>query len=182
MNEDSLYIEEFLNGDEKGFEMLVRKYQDRILNIIYSLIGKDRESEDIAQEVFLKVYHGLRYFRRHSRFSTWLYRIVANTAYGFLRKRGNVVGDESALENSVTTRKDPRESLSMKEREAMLQKALARVPIKFKTAMVFKDIEGLSYIEISRILRCSIGTVESKIYRARQFLKDELLELGGGSV
>jgi RNA polymerase sigma-70 factor (ECF subfamily) len=182
MNEDILCIEQFLNGDDKGFEMLVRKYQDRVLNIIYSLVGKDRESEDIAQEVFLKVYYNLKSFRQHSQFSTWLYRIVANTAYSFLRKRGNLVNDEGAIENSVTGHKNPREALSAKERGTILQKALAKVPIKFRAAVVFKDIEGLSYIEIAKILKCRIGTVESRIYRARQSLREELLKLGGEAV
>jgi RNA polymerase sigma-70 factor (ECF subfamily) len=182
MNEDTLYIEQFLDGDEKGFEMLVRKYQNKVLNIVYSLVGKDRESEDIAQEVFLKVYNGLKTFRRDSQFSTWLYRIVANTAYSFMRGRGIFVSDERVLEKSITAHKSPREALSIKEREAMLHNALTKVPIKFRAAMVFKDIEGLSYAEISKILRCRIGTVESKIYRARQFLKDELLKLRGEAV
>ncbi|MDD5247213.1 MAG: sigma-70 family RNA polymerase sigma factor, partial [Candidatus Omnitrophica bacterium] len=87
MNEDSLYIERFLSGENSAFEALVRKYQNRVLNIVYSLIGKDRESEDIVQDVFLKVYHGLESFNGRSRFSTWLYRITVNTTYDFLRRR-----------------------------------------------------------------------------------------------
>ena len=182
MDEDILYIEQFLGGDEKGFEMLVRKYQDRVLNIVHSLIGKDGESEDIAQEVFLKVYNNLRTFRGHSQFSTWLYRIVVNAVYGFTRGRGKMVNDEGAIKNSATAYKGPRDNLIIKEREALLNKALENVPINFKTALIFKDIEGLSYIEISKILCCSIGTVESRIYRARQFLKGELLKVGGEAV
>ncbi len=182
MNEDNLYIEQFLNGEEKGFEMLVRKYQNRVLNIVYSLIGRDRENEDIAQEVFLKVYHSLRSFRQRCQFSTWLYRIVVNTTYDFLRRRRNFVSDEGILERSAATYEGPKDALLMKEKEAMVQKALVNIPIIYRTAVVLKDIEGLSYIEISRVLRCSIGTVESRIYRARQLLKEELLKHGGEAI
>ena len=182
MNEDIIYIEQFLAGEEKGFEMLVRKYQDRVLNIVYSLIGRDRESEDIAQEVFLKVYRSLRSFRQRCQFSTWLYRIVVNTAYDFLRRRRNLVSDEGVLERSAAVCEGPKDALLMREREAMIQKAFGSIPIKYRTAVVLKDIEGLSYIEISRVLRCSIGTVESRIYRARQFLKEELLKFGGEAI
>jgi len=182
MNEDNLYIEQFLNGEEKGFEMLVRKYQDRALNIVYSLIGRDRESEDITQEAFLKVYRSLRSFRQRCRFSTWFYRIVVNMTYDFLRRRQNFLSNEGVLKRSVASSASPRDALFRKEKEQMIQEALERVPLKFRVALVLKDIEGLSYIEIARVLRCSIGTVESKIYRARQFLKAELLKSGGGAI
>lgn len=159
--------------------MLVRKYQNRVLNIIYSLVGRDRESEDIAQEVFLKVYHSLNSFKQDCQFFTWLYRIVVNTTYDFLRKRKGFVGDAAALEDLAAVYGDPREAVVKGEKEDLLKEALAKVPLKYKTALVFKDIEGLSYGQIAQILRCRIGTVESRIYRARQFLKDELLKISG---
>ncbi|MFA5144469.1 MAG: sigma-70 family RNA polymerase sigma factor [Candidatus Omnitrophota bacterium] len=182
MDEDLVYVEQFLGGEEKGFEILVRKYQDRALNIVYSLIGQDKESEDIAQEAFLKVYHSLSSFKQRCRFSTWLYRIVVNTAYDFLRKRKNFINDEGALAKSAAAYGCPQEALLAKERVAIVQKALGSIPVKYRAAVVLKDIEGLSYLEISRVLCCSIGTVESRIYRARQFLKGELLKLGEGQI
>jgi len=179
INEDISYIGQFLAGEDKGFEMLVKKYQNRVLNIVYSLIGRDRESEDIMQEVFLKVYHNLGSFRQRSQFSTWLYRIVVNTVYDFLRRRKKSSAENDLPEN-IASSCDPKEALLAKEREAIIQEALKRVPLQYRAALVLKDIEGLSYIEISRILGCSIGTVESKIYRARQSLKDKLLKSVGG--
>jgi RNA polymerase sigma-70 factor (ECF subfamily) len=179
MNEDTLYIEQFLSGKEGGFEMLVKKYQNRVLNIVYSLIGMDRESEDIMQEVFLKVYHNLKSFRQESNFSTWLYRIVVNTAYDFLRRRRNFIDEAGILERSAVTSESPKDALFKKERERIVQGALLHIPIKYRAVVVLKDIEGLSYIEISKVLGCSIGTVESRIYRARQCLKQELLKFGG---
>ncbi len=180
-NEDNLYIEQFLAGDEKGFEMLVKKYQNRALNIVYSLIGRDGESEDITQEVFLKVYRNLRSFRERSQFSTWLYRIVVNTTYDFSRRRRHFVNNEGILNNIASGRRGPGDTLLGKEKERMIQMALKNVPFKFRVALVLKDIDGLSYIEIAGVLRCSIGTVESKIYRARKFLKTELLRSRGES-
>lgn len=182
MDEDTLFIHKFLDGDEKGFEALVNKYQDRVLNIACSIAGKDRDGEDIAQETFLKVYYGLKSFKRNAQFSTWLYRIAVNTAYSCMRKRDRYVKDENVLEASISTDAGPKDALLIKEKQAMLKKALMKVPVKFRAAMVLKDIEGLSYAEISKVLNCRIGTVESKIYRARQFLKEELLKIEGGAI
>jgi len=96
-----------------------------------------------------------------------------------LRKRKHLVSDESAVEKESTHYEDPRDALLREEKEAILQRALSEVPLKFRTALVLKDIEGLSYDEIAQVLHCNIGTVESKIYRARQFLKKKLLKREG---
>lgn len=177
MNEDIFSIERFIAGDAEGFEILVRKYQNRTLNIVYSLIGQDRENEDIVQEVFLKVYHSLGSFRQNCQFSTWLYRITVNTTYDFLRKRKNLVNDEIAIEKSISSNDGPVEVLVKKEKKTMLEKALANIPLEYRTALVLKDIEGFDYKQIAEILCCRIGTVASKISRARQFLRGELLRL-----
>ncbi len=179
MDEDIIFIDQFLNGDQKGFEMLVKKYQNRVLNIVYSLIGVDSESEDITQEVFLKVYHHLKSFKRNCQFSTWVYRIVVNTTYDFLRKRKNFVDDNSVLEKCVSTADSPDDVFCKEERREVISSALLKVPVNFRTALVLKDIEGLSYDDISKVLSCSIGTVESKIYRARHFLKEVLRKDAG---
>jgi len=177
-DQDSLFIRQFLEGEEKGFEDLVRKYQNSVLNIVYSLIGRDRESEDISQEVFLKVYHNLGSFRQRCRFSTWLYRIAVNTVYDLLRRRKNLSSDESAVENSVYGGKNAQEILVERENKQLIRRALANIPVKYRSALVLKDIAGMSYREISGVLRCGIGTVESRIFRGRQFLKEELAGMG----
>ncbi|HNX80553.1 MAG TPA: sigma-70 family RNA polymerase sigma factor [Candidatus Omnitrophota bacterium] len=182
MNEDLQFIEQFLTGDDKGFEALVRKYQDRALNIVYSVVGNDRDSQDIVQEAFLKVYNNLQTFRKKSQFTTWIYRIVVNTAYDFLRKRKNIIIDGAILERTASSAFGPYDALSRKERDAMLQQALGNVPVVYRVALVLKDIENLRYEEIAQILQCSIGTVESKIYRARQILKGELVKLSGEAI
>lgn len=179
MEEDILYIDQFLGGQIKGFEALVRKYQNRVLNIVYSLIGRDQESEDIMQEVFMKAYRHLEGFKKSSQFLTWLYRITVNTTYDFLRKRKYLVNDEEQLGSSASGEPSPREDLLARERDVIIQNALGKIPLKFRAAVVLKDIEDLNYQQIAQILHCRIGTVESKIYRGRQFLKAELLKLEG---
>jgi len=179
MNEDSLYIERFLSGENSAFEALVRKYQNRVLNIVYSLIGKDRESEDIVQDVFLKVYHGLESFNGRSRFSTWLYRITVNTTYDFLRRRRRFISDELTIEKTASGYGGPQEELLEKEKQELLKKALGNVPLKYRAALVLRDIEGLDYATIAQVLHCRLGTVESRIYRGRQILKQELFRWRG---
>lgn len=175
MDDDIIFIEQFLSGDEKGFEALVRKHQDRVLNIVYSLVGRDRESEDIVQEVFLRVYHHLGSFHKRSQFTTWLYRIAVNMTYDFLRKRKHTVSDDSIKDMKADCPSEPREALLSKERESLLQRALEAIPFIYRTAVVLKDVEGLSYNEIGSVLNCNIGTVESRIYRGRQLLRDVIL-------
>lgn len=179
MSEDITYIDRFLEGDEKGFDMLVMKYHNRALNIVYSLIGRDAESEDIVQEAFCRVYNSLRSFKKSSSFGTWFYRIVVNMTYDFLRKRRKIVVNDNVTENAVSDAPGPDDLLIIKERERIVNRALTAVPMKFRTALVLKDIEGLSYRTIAEVLKCSIGTVESKIYRARQFLKKEMINVKG---
>ena len=130
--------------------------------------------------MFLKVYHNLKVFRQKSQFSTWLYRIVVNTTYDFLRKRKHFVYEDGRLLEGGIDRAEFKDTLEAKEKISLVQKALGKVPIKYRTAVVLKDIEGISYIEISRILCCSIGTVESRIYRKREFLRGELLKFEEG--
>ncbi|MDI6758600.1 MAG: sigma-70 family RNA polymerase sigma factor [Candidatus Omnitrophota bacterium] len=177
MEEDNALIKQFVEGDVKGFEMLVKKYQNRVLNIVYSLLGQDRESEDILQEVFIKVYNSLRAFNAKAQFSTWLYRISVNTTYDFLRKRKHFVSEEKMQDISTKPQEGTAEILHTKEREELLHKSLEALPFKYRTAVVLKDIEGLGYLQIAKILGCSIGTVESRLYRVRQLLKERLIPL-----
>ena len=174
MEDDICLLERFLNGEHVAFEQLVRKYQDTVLNIVYSLVGRDREAEDIVQEVFLKVYAHAGSFRRDAQFSTWIYRIAVNMTYDFLRRRKNTVSDEAALENTPTSGANPQEALCGKERDALIRKAMAGIPFAYRSALVLRDVEGLEYAQIAKVLKCGIGTVESRIFRARQFLKEQL--------
>lgn len=168
--EDETLIERFLSGDEKGFEMLVKKYQGRVVNIVYSLIGKSQDADDIAQETFIKAYRGLSSFEKKSGFSTWLYRICVNTAYNYLKKEKRYIPSEYIPNTDALKRRSWRE-IESREREELVNQALARLPFRFRTVIVLKEIEGLSYKDIARTMHCRIGTVESRLFRARRILK-----------
>lgn len=173
---DSQLITEFLAGNEQGFEELVKRYQGYVINIVYSLSGDAEYADDIAQEVFIKVYRNLGSFRQEASFSTWLYRITVNTAYNYLKSRKRYVPLDNIPEiPKVETL--PATELEYKEKQEIIKNAIAKLPFKYRTVVALKDIEGLSYEEIAGILNCSIGTVESRLFRARAILKNTLLPM-----
>ncbi|MFY9402623.1 MAG: sigma-70 family RNA polymerase sigma factor [Candidatus Omnitrophota bacterium] len=175
MDEDLGYIERFKSGDLEGFEMLVKKYQEKALNIAYSISSNLSNAQDIAQEAFIKIFKGLHFFRAESKFSSWFYRIVVNSAYDFLRKnKYHPVSLEESHFFQFSFVEDNSDPL-LKE---LIGWALSKVPFKYRAALVLREIEGLSYEDVSKALRISIGTVESRIFRGRKILKDILLKKG----
>ena len=177
MNDKDLeLIERFKNGDLEGFEMLVKKYQDRVINIAYPLCGNAYDAEYIAQEVFLKIYHWLNGFKREAKFSSWLYRITVNSTYDFLRKgRHKAASLEDIDYTEIADKKITPEDILVKE---LIKDALNKIHFEFRSALILKEMEGLPYEEIAQALKIPIGTVESRISRARQMLKDILLRKG----
>lgn len=171
MDEDLGLINKFKAGEMEGFEMLVRKYHNRIINIANSLSGNTADAEDIAQEAFLKVYHNLKDFRNQARFSSWLYRITLNAAYDHLRKNKHKTTSLDELDYSRIPDNKNSEDILAKE---TLKKALDKIPFNFRSALILKEIEGLSYEEIAQTLKIRLGTVESRIFRARRMLKNLL--------
>ena len=175
MDPDIEFIERFKSGDLGGFEMLVKKYQDKTINLAYSLTSNSATAQDIAQDAFMKAYNNIRNFRYESKFSSWLYRIVVNTAYDYLRRNkllNTSLSDETCPEVVDTKLKH---DVLAKE---LVHDCLAKIPFVYRSALVLKEIENLSYAEISKALKISIGTVESRIFRARQLFK-EILEKKG---
>ena len=168
--EDDLLIERFLSGDEEGFEMLVKKYQNHVINIVYLLIGETQDADDIAQEVFIKVYKNLGSFNKKAKFSTWLYRIAVNTTYNHLKKEERYVPSGYRKDSDVF-KKTSLTNLERKELQELIRKSIERLPFKYRTVIVLKEIEGLSYKDIAKSLCCRIGTVESRLFRARSMLK-----------
>ena len=171
MDEDLGLINKFKAGQMEGFEMLVKKYHNRLVNIANSLTGNTSDAEDIAQEAFLKVYRNLNDFRNQARFSSWLYRITLNTAYDHLRKNKHRNASLDEMDYSNISDNKPREDVLAKE---TLRKALDKIPFGFRSALILKEIEGLSYEEIAQTLKIRLGTVESRIFRARRMLKNLL--------
>lgn len=175
MDEDLGYITRFKSKDLGGFEMLVKKYQGRALNIAYSLTSNLSSAQDIAQEVFIKIYNSLQSFRAESKFSSWFYRIVVNSAYDFLRKNKYqpISLEDPACHGLFLIEKNP-DPLA----KELVEWALSKVPFKYRSALILREIEGLSYGDISKALGIGVGTVESRIFRGRKILKNILLEKG----
>jgi RNA polymerase sigma-70 factor (ECF subfamily) len=176
MDQDQQFISQFKSGDLGGFEMLVKKYQKTAVDIAYSLTFNLVNAEDIAQEAFIKVYHNLDSFRGESKFSSWFYRIIVNTAYDFLRR------SRQALSVSLDDASCPQLSDNNRFEDPLVKEtveaALKKLPFKYRSVIILKEIEGYSYQEIAGLLRISIGTVESRIFRARKMLKDILVRKG----
>jgi len=184
MEEDFELLAKFKKGDQQAFELLVRKYKTTVYNTIYSIMGNAQEADDIAQEVFLKVYTKADSFKGESSFSTWLYRITVNRCVDELRRRKNKIisyetefnqEEKLKLKDVLASREnDITEKLRRKELQDIIQKAMNSLPEKYRIILTLKEIEGLSYKEISQIMKISLAKVKIWLFRARQKLKGKL--------
>lgn len=178
---DLMLVERAVAGDQGAFELLVIKYQRRIQRLIGRMVRDVDLVEDIAQETFIRAYRALHQFRGEAQFYTWLYRIAVNTAKKFLLelKRDPTVsenafqssedGDETYLAASEPTSDETPESvLAAKEVASAVNAALEALPQDLRQALILREIEGLSYEDISEMMNCPIGTVRSRIFRARE--------------
>jgi RNA polymerase sigma-70 factor (ECF subfamily) len=178
---DLMLVERTVAGDHKAYELLVLKYQRRIERLIGRMVRDTNLIEDIAQETFIRAFRALAQFRGEAQFYTWLYRIAVNTAKKALvdLKRDPVVsesslrgGDEdeetSGVENELTTNETPETVLAAKEIAATVNSAMEALPDELRQAVTLREIEGLSYEEIAEVMNCPIGTVRSRIFRARE--------------
>ena len=186
---DAMLVERAVAGDEKAFEMLVIKYQRRIQRLIGRMVRDVDLVEDIAQETFIRAYRALAQFRGDAQFYTWLYRIAVNTAKKALMdlKRNPTVsenffksGDDdetSFLENELISSETPDAVLASKEIAEMVNAAMEALPEELRQAITLREIEGLSYEEISDAMNCPIGTVRSRIFRAREAISEKVKPL-----
>ncbi|MDB5752560.1 MAG: polymerase sigma factor RpoE [Ramlibacter sp.] len=178
---DLQLVERTVAGDQKAFELLVIKYRRRIERLIGRMVRDSDLVEDIAQETFIRAYRALAQFRGEAQFYTWLYRIAVNTAKKALvdMRRDPVVsesslkgGDDddetSGVENELTTSETPETVLAAKEIAATVNAAMEALPDELRQAVTLREIEGLSYEEIAEVMNCPIGTVRSRIFRARE--------------
>jgi RNA polymerase sigma-70 factor (ECF subfamily) len=172
LDDDFSLIKRFIEGDESTFNNLVQRHKEKVRNIIYLTIGNHDLVDDIAQEVFLTVYKNLNNFRFESQFTTWLYRITVNKCKDHLRKMKirNIFSPIKDSEEELGYNPSPDDS-DIKE---IVQNAIAKLPEKLRIPLLLKDIEGLSYQEIAESVQCEIGTVKSRIFRAREGLRDIL--------
>lgn len=170
-------------GDRAAFEQLVLQYQRKVYTIAYRFMGNPEDANDLAQEALLKMYRSLPGFRGESSFLTWLNHVVANVCRDELRKRQRQVpmvelpdGFEQACATGEGERSTHPEGIIMdKERKAYLQQFINDLPPEYRMALIMRDIQGLSYEEIASVLNLNLGTVKSRINRARHRLKDRLL-------
>lgn len=179
MDRDVFLVERCLEGDEEACEALVRRYQDRVFSLVYSIIGGTDQVEDIAQEAFLKAFRSLKSFRGGSSFYTWLYRITVNTALNALRSKGRrqeaSLEDLGGLEFLVDPDVGPAESAARRQLASRVREAIDRLDEQYRTIVYLRELEDLSYEEIAEVVELPVGTVKSRLFRARQHLK-ELLE------
>ncbi len=189
---DQQLVERVQQGDKRAFDLLVVKYQRKLARLLSQLIRDPVEVEDIAQETFIKAYRALPSFRGDSAFYTWLYRIGINTAKNFLVSQGRKVPtiegnfdnedaenfEEAAKYKEVST---PESELMSKQVAQTVNKTLDSLPEELRTAIVLREIEGLSYEDIALMMGCPIGTVRSRIFRAREAIAEKLRPLLGTS-
>ncbi len=181
---DEEVIRRFQAGDEAAFEELVHRYSNRLMNFAYRFVLDRQEAEDIVQDTFLKVYQNRHAYREIAKFSTWIYTITANLAKTILRKRRNRklfyfsrLGPEDREVDFPSHDTSPGERVEGQFSEQMIQKAIQKLPEHFRTAIILRDIQDLSYEEISNIVGAPLGTVKSRINRARLRLQEELKQL-----
>lgn len=189
---DAMLVERTVAGDQKAFELLVIKYQRRIQRLIGRMVRDVDLVEDIAQETFIRAYRALAQFRGEAQFYTWLYRIAVNTAKKALMelKRDPTVSENffksgqsdesdetSPLENELINSETPEAVLAGKEIAQMVNAAMEALPEELRQAITLREIEGLSYEEISEVMNCPIGTVRSRIFRAREAISARIKPL-----
>jgi RNA polymerase sigma-70 factor (ECF subfamily) len=188
---DFTLVERTVAGDQRAFELLVVKYQRRIERLIGRMVRDTDLVQDIAQETFIRAYRALAQFRGESQFYTWLYRIAVNTAKKALvdLKRDPIVSESalrggsddddetSGMENELTTAETPETVLAAKEIAAAVNSAMEALPEELRQAVMLREIEGLSYEEIADVMNCPIGTVRSRIFRAREAISAKVKPL-----
>jgi RNA polymerase sigma-70 factor (ECF subfamily) len=183
---DQLLVARVQRGDKAAFDILVLRYQSRITNLVMRFVRNPNDALDVTQEAFLKAYRALPKFRGDSAFYTWLYRIAVNTAKNYLslqsRRGAESEQDFQEIEqiegnNVLKDNATPEHLLLTDEIQATVFSAIEKLPDELRTAITLREIEGLSYEEIAEVMECPVGTVRSRIFRAREAIDTRLAPL-----
>ena len=188
---DQILVERVQRGDKKAFELLVSKYQRKLMRLVSRLVYDQAEAEDVVQEAFIKAYRALPNFRGEAAFYTWLYRIGINTAKNYLVTQGRraPTSTDSDVEEAegfsdadgLRDINTPESLLASKQIAATVNAAMSALPEELRNAITLREIEGLSYDEIAEVMLCPIGTVRSRIFRAREAIAERLRPILGTS-
>lgn len=183
---DQLLVERVQKGDKRAFDLLINKYQHRIVSLVARYVSDQAEAMDVAQEAFIKAYRAIDRFRGDSAFYTWLYRIAINTAKNWLvaRKRRPPNSDIDAadaeqydMDSRLKEQGTPEHELMREEIKRTVYDTIAELPDDLRTAIMLREMEGMSYEDIAVTMDCPIGTVRSRIFRAREAIDQKLKPL-----
>ena len=187
---DQLLVERVQKGDKHAFDLLINKYQHRIVSLVSRYVSDHAEALDVSQEAFIKAYRAIGKFRGDSAFYTWLYRIAINTAKNWLvaQKRRPPASDIDAadaeqydMDSRLKDKDTPENELLRDEIKRTVYDTIAQLPYDLRTAIMLREMEGMSYEEIATTMDCPIGTVRSRIFRAREAIDEKLRPLVEGN-
>ena len=185
-NSDQILVARVKRGDKKAFDALVLKYQGRVSNLVSRFVQQPGDIGDVVQETFIKAYQALPGFRGESAFYTWLYRIASNTAKNYLASAGRRLIDTAAdfedmeqINTSDTLKEQttPERLLLTQELQETIIRTIEALPADLRSAITLREIDGLSYEEIATVMECPVGTVRSRIFRAREAVDKQIIPL-----
>ena len=186
---DQQLVEKVQNGDKQAYNLLVLKYQNRVTNLVARYVKNSGDVADVTQEAFIKAYRALPNFRGESAFYTWLYRIAVNSAKNYLVSQSrkppanDVDADEAEFYDGgevLHEMASPEKKLLTKEIETVLLAAIAKLPEDLRMAITLREMEGMSYEDIATVMECPVGTVRSRIFRAREAVDNAIRPLMNG--
>ena len=182
MTDDRLLLKQAQAGDLSAFETLIHLHSPKVYNLALGYTGRHHDAEEIAQTVFLKAWKALPQFRGRAAFSTWLYRMTINACTDHYRREKKRQGDLSLDDPDLSPLRDtapsPEEIVLQREEQAILRRALAELPEQHRVVLILREMDGLDYQEIAQVLEIEIGTVKSRLARARRALRGKLLTEG----
>ena len=187
MPDEKKIIAQVLDGNDEAFAQLVQAYEDKVYNLCLRMCSDREEAKDLAQEAFLKAWRGLRFYKQEAAFSTWLYRLVSNVCIDYLRQKKRrsavsfVTADEEGEQPDIPDpTPTPEQQMLDRQRKEQVADAMARLEDDFRLVLTLRVVEERSYDEIAAIMDLKVGTVKSRLARAREKLRKILLENGNG--